>query len=215
MKTKSSKFAFKTIALCAIFVMTIISCSKDDMSSTELNRELAEQISSDELFIEISKESKDFIETIKSKIKEKKLYGSNKIESEVSTEELNSILGLPDGYLQSNHESISQKSKLLFDKHNLTQKSENDVVEIFDELYALESSLHTIPKRLKSGSCEEEFAQRYNEIHEGYDSNVWRCLVAAAFGGSTTLVICNAMNVYNTYYQIAVAIDNYYECINQ
>ena len=213
MKIKMSQYAFKSIVLCIISVLSVFSCSNDDTSSNELNKKLAQQISSDELFVEMNKESRDFIMTIKSRIKEKKLYGNNKIKSIESIDELNCILDLPDNYLLNNYESISGKSRMLFDKYQLNTKNENEILGIFEELYQHERSPYKMVNRLKSGSCEEVFAEQFNEIHEAYDRQVWLCLLAAGFGGPTTLIACNAMNVYNTYYQIALAIDQYYACI--
>lgn len=205
------KLVLRIMTIIIIVSSFFLSCQKIDEVS-KLDKQVAAEIASDEIFHDMAQESKEFLGFIKSEIIAGKLSGTGKIQATQSIDELNQLLGLPDNYLKSNYESISFKCMQVIEKFKLKSKSEKEIANIFHQISTIEKSPYEMVN-LKSSSCQEKFESDFDRIHRNFDTGVYLCLLAGVYGGVGGVTTCEAINVYRTVLAIAEAIDDYNECV--
>jgi hypothetical protein len=77
----------------------------------------------------------------------------------------------------------------------------------------LDENFYFEPNVLNRNSCQSAYETSFRRIHSEYDNGVVSCLIVgiATFGAG--LIPCNATNVYSTFHKLAVAEDQYNQCM--
>lgn len=194
-----------------LLILILFSCQKDSNMNFDVCEGLAKQILTDELFQSMTNESNEFITLIKAKIIEQPLSSTEIIKSSFTFDELNKFLEIPENYLNNSYKSIENKSRKIIEKYDLHKMTETKVKDILFHLSLMKNSQYEL-LRLKNATCEEIFAQRISEIHSSYDNGVILCLITGIWGGLSAIITCESFLIYNTIYNIAVAIDNFNAC---
>jgi hypothetical protein len=201
----------KTIFIQISFIALLLFltfCSKDQgLEIVETNDNIAEMISSDPAWIELSANNYMFIDRtvtiLKSKIN--KLDNLNTIDENMITD----YLGYSDQEINTYAVSILNNIKILDSKYNLQKLNPSQIEKLTCDL-----SNYSMREVKSAGICEDQFEEAFDDLHATYDSGVKLCAIVTLATGGGGFIPCNAVNIYKACMSAAEAIDEYNACID-
>lgn len=222
MKTLKQTNSTITFFLTWIFMLLIIvSCSNDNQIVEE------KPLSYDEI-IELLKEDEGFQNYFKESM-EFQLSFSNSFLSAIENGDV-SLKEMPTDLIQltslismSESETYDYLNKGAIFVENLTLKypsllllKENEISAIINNALSVKSYENYYNDSsffYNRNSCQSAYEGAFRRIHAEYDQGVINCVIVGIATLGAGLIPCNATNVYGTFYKLAVAADQYNQCM--
>ena len=199
--------------LFSLLFASMISCGKEVIQKSELNRgqglscaekeHLIHTIAHDTSFILFSKKSSSILESAVFRIKERRLMANGF--SDATNEELLSLFEKENDF-----HSMEVYANKLIKKYSLEKLPKEQCHEILIKA-AKNKGFTAIAFFAEKSDCQSDFETAFHKAHGEYKATLVGCVVAAVFN-PVGAIACSTAAAGVAIYKLAIAIENYYEC---